>query len=236
MVTRMKPARRNRHDRDTRRRLLEIAGNVFAEKGMAATGKEICARARTNVAAINYHFRGIDGLYVAVLKEATRRLPSARAVRTALAGETGPEAKLAAVMNLAVRAITGPASSAWTMQVVGREALNPSRAFVAIQGREMRPKMLLLKAVVAGIMRLPPGHPAVERSCVSVIAPCWLLLLGHRSQLKRAFPRLGFAPEQADVITRHLVRFSLGGMRAAAADARKRGALGPPGAGFGRSA
>src|SRR3954451_22724831 len=41
----------------TRQRLLEVAGEVFAEQGFKnATVREICKRAEANVAAINYHF------------------------------------------------------------------------------------------------------------------------------------------------------------------------------------
>jgi TetR/AcrR family transcriptional regulator, regulator of cefoperazone and chloramphenicol sensitivity len=213
--------RRKTGKRATRLRLLEIAGQVFAEKGLAgATGKEICGRAKANVAAINYHFRDMDGLYAAVLKEAAKRLPNAEAIRTILVREKDPQAMLSAVIDLVVRAFTSPVSSSWVMQVVGRETLNPSPAFVVLQKRKIRPRMLLLRRVVGEIMKLPPSHPAVERSCVSVLAPCWLLLLGHRSQLKRAFPGFGFAPQDASAITRHLVRFALGGMAAAAAQAR----------------
>ena len=216
--------KKNREDRDTRWHLLEIAGQVFSEKGFAGTtGKEICRRAKANVAAINYHFQSLDGLYAAVLKEATRRLPSVQALRTALTRESEPEAKLTAIFDLAVRAITGPVSSSWVVGVVGREALNPSPAYVALKKREWRPKMLVLRGVVAEIMQLPPSHPAVERSCMSALAPCSLLLLVDRSLLKRAFPRFGFSPKDAGAITEHLVRFSLGGMAAAAAEAKKRG-------------
>src|SRR5437016_3170156 len=54
---------------DTRARLIEAAGAVFAEQGYrAATVRDICARAGANVAAINYHFRDKMGLYVEVVR------------------------------------------------------------------------------------------------------------------------------------------------------------------------
>src|SRR5687768_14001299 len=61
----------------TKQQLLEVAGRVFAERGHArATSKEICQRAKANIAAVNYHFGGKDGLYAAVLEEAHSRLVS----------------------------------------------------------------------------------------------------------------------------------------------------------------
>jgi hypothetical protein len=146
-------------------------------------------------------------------------MPSLEEIRTVLGGEKEPRAMLTAAIGLMVRAITRPVADSWPMQVVGRETLNPSPAFVVLKARKIRPRMLLLRGVLADIMQLPPGHPAVERSCVSAMAPCWVLLLGHRSQLKRAFPKFGYAPEDAGAIRQHLVQFTLGGLAAVAAQA-----------------
>ncbi len=53
----------------TRERILEAAGEVFAEVGFrCATVRRICERAGVNVAAINYHFRSKEELYYEVLK------------------------------------------------------------------------------------------------------------------------------------------------------------------------
>lgn len=48
----------------TRRKLLQAAGQIFAEKGYQdAKITEICQRAGTNTAVINYHFRNKETLY-----------------------------------------------------------------------------------------------------------------------------------------------------------------------------
>src|SRR5689334_18729350 len=57
---------------DTRTRLLDAAGQVFAENGFkAATVREICRRAGAkNIAAVNYYFRDKEQLYRATLQHA----------------------------------------------------------------------------------------------------------------------------------------------------------------------
>src|SRR3989441_12906972 len=54
--------------RDTRQRLLEAAGEVFAERGFRdATIQEICRRADANIAAVHYHFADKERLYRTVI-------------------------------------------------------------------------------------------------------------------------------------------------------------------------
>ena len=94
---RVRPPHGDNNDAKTRRRLLESAGEVFGEQGFdRATGKEICRRAGVNAAAVNYHFGGMEGLYVAVVREAHSRLVTLAALSAAITDKTDAKAKLRA--------------------------------------------------------------------------------------------------------------------------------------------
>src|SRR4030042_2122138 len=55
----------------TRNAILKAAVALFAERGYDGTSiRAIVSKARVNQAAINYHFKGKDGLYFEVLKVA----------------------------------------------------------------------------------------------------------------------------------------------------------------------
>src|SRR5208337_1816147 len=66
-----KEKEKERSQAETRQRLLEAAGELFAEKGFRLAGtREICRKAGTDIAAIHYHFGNKENLYEAVLRYA----------------------------------------------------------------------------------------------------------------------------------------------------------------------
>jgi AcrR family transcriptional regulator len=59
----------------TRDAIVKAAVRLFAEKGFQGTSvRDIIVKARVNQAAINYHFKSKDGLYLEVLKTAFEKL------------------------------------------------------------------------------------------------------------------------------------------------------------------
>src|SRR5207253_5288065 len=65
---------------EPRDRLLNAAGEVFAEKGFkGGTVRAICLLANVNVAAVNYYFRDKERLYIEAVKQAACGLPEAQA-------------------------------------------------------------------------------------------------------------------------------------------------------------
>ena len=93
--------------------------------------------------------------------------------------------------------------------------------FDLIGRRETIPKSRLLRGIIGELMGLPEDHPAVARGCISVIAPCLMLLVFDRGTLKQVFPELGFDPENAKNFVPHLVQFALAGLEAVGREAQK---------------
>ena len=188
---------------------------MFGEQGFdRATGKEICCRAGVNTAGVNYHFGGMEGLYVAVVRKAHGRLLTLAAISAAIVDKTDAKAKLRAIIELLVGAITGPAATSWVLRVIGREVVAPSPALRSLRAKELFPRATILKSVVAELMELSPNHPAVDRGCISVIGPCLMLVVFDRRMLRRMFPALDLDPEIASPLIDHLVAFSLAGLEA----------------------
>ncbi len=151
-VRRAGSARRPKTEEDrqgTREHLLEAAGHVFAQKGFErTTAKEICERANTNTAAVNYYFGGIEALYAAVMEEARNRIFSVREIGLAIAGKTEPVAKLEAALNVLIESLLGPVSSSWALQVFGRDMVTLSPTAHAAKLKLILPGARILRELV----------------------------------------------------------------------------------------
>jgi AcrR family transcriptional regulator len=197
----------------TRARLLETAGEIFGEKGFErTTGKEICAKAGANVAAINYYFGSMEKLYAAVLETAQERFITFDAISKAVAPKTAAKDKLHALALLAAERLTAPVSRSWVFRVLAREMAAPSPAFLSIREREIPPRARLMRAIVAEIVKLPPDHPAVSRAAINVIAPFVMLCIADRSMIARAFPSLALDSSGAQALGEHFYRYALAGL------------------------
>jgi AcrR family transcriptional regulator len=219
------PARKpalEKQDTSTRQRLLEAASHVFAEQGFdRATGKEICKRADVNTAAINYHFGGIENLYLAVLEEIRGQLTVADSAVEAIVAAGQGKDRLRAALALIVGAILRSDPSAWMGQIMGRELITPSGASESLW-RKGRVRVAMLKREIAKVMELSEDHPAVERGCVSVLAPIHWLLIVDRRLIKRIFPNLGLGPNDADVLVEHMTDCAFAGLIAVAKKERNK--------------
>lgn len=204
---------------ETRQQLLQAAGEVFAAHGYArATSKEICQRANANIAAVNYHFGGKDGLYAAVLEEAHRRLISIESLAMAAQSQGDARSKLRMFIGGVVSEIARRDAGAWELRVLSRELLSQSSLMERMIVSQVLPKVKLFSGIVAEIMQLPVTHPAVGRCLVNIVGPCAFLLIGNRLLQQRVLPNLDLS---AAALTEHMVSFALAGMQAIALEAKQ---------------
>lgn len=157
----------------TRSRLLEAAGEVFAERGYrAATVREIVRRARANVAAVNYHFGGKQGLYEAVLEHSgavsREKYPPDLGVRP---GDP-PEARLRAFVRNFLRSLLDSGRPAWHGQLIVRELADPTPALDRVVQRYMRPLFNLLLSILSEVCRGRAGADRLRFLGRAVIALC----------------------------------------------------------------
>jgi len=160
----------------TQERILNAAGTIFGQLGFKdATIRKIAKAAQVNIAAINYHFRGKEELYRAVLEDVFRtgftRFPA-----TLNIGENAdPEQRLQAFirgMFYRLQSREGWGGMSGQGRLIARELLAPSPAFESILENYVKPHIDLLVTIIADIMHIHPGAEKLIPCAISIIGQC----------------------------------------------------------------
>ncbi|HTX22181.1 MAG TPA: CerR family C-terminal domain-containing protein [Candidatus Aquilonibacter sp.] len=158
---------------ETRRQLLEAAGEVFAEIGFRnATIREICRRAGANIAAVNYHFGDKETLYLEVLRYAHGKALEKYPPLLGVSADAPPEKKLGAFVHSLLLRIFDKGPTAWHGKVMLREMIEPTEALDSLVEERFRPMSEQLRQIVAEILRLPAGDERVRLCAFSVVSQC----------------------------------------------------------------
>jgi TetR/AcrR family transcriptional regulator, regulator of cefoperazone and chloramphenicol sensitivity len=210
----MKPPKPSADLAATRQRLLEAAGEVFAEIGFrAATVRDICTKAGANVAAVNYHFGDKQGLYNAVFEYAHACAMDQHPVPTAIAGSK-PQERLQAFIGTFLRRILDDGRPAWHGKLMAREMVEQTGVLDILVGKGVRPQFEFLSATVRDLVGdLPPD--VLRRCGASVVSQC-LFYFHARPVVTRLFPELRFDAAEITALTEHITAFSLAGLTAIA--------------------
>jgi AcrR family transcriptional regulator len=200
-------------DPATRQRLLDAAGEIFAEQGFrSATVRDICARAGANGAAVNYHFGGKQGLYNTVFQYAHDCAMERHPVP--VAGAAKAAERLRAFVTSFLRRILDQGRPAWHGKLMAREMVEPTGVLDIMVAKGVRPQFEFLSQVVRELVGdLPPER--LRRLGASVVAQC-LFYFHARPVITRLFPDLVFDDAEIAALAGHITAFSLAGLAAAA--------------------
>ena len=192
---------------DTRCRLLESAGEVFAEKGFrAATVRDICNRAEANLAAVNYHFGDKERLYVEAVKHAHH---CGEEVRPPEWPPGMPlEAKLREYIHQMLTQMLDDRRPAWHAQLMAREMTEPTKACAALVESYIRSNFELLDQILAEL--LPAETSSADRHLVafSIVGQCLYFKIG-RPIVAQLVGEEEFKTHQVARLTDHVAKFTL---------------------------
>ncbi len=205
----------------TRQRLLEAAGELFAEKGYHATSvREICERAGANVAAVNYHFGDKQKLHEAVLLHVLRFV-AGKGRFTSEQEDRAParERLLNWVRTFLVTRLSSE-KPVWHRQLVMREGTHPSKSMRGLVEKGMRKHFEHMCALVDEIAGKKANPELIERCVASIIGQCVYYLVAQNF-IPRLYEHVKLSPAGIEEIAAHVVEFSLGGIAAKTRTRRK---------------
>ena len=196
----------------TRRRLIDAAGEMFAELGFHhTTVRQICQRANANIAAVNYHFKDKTGLYTEVVRQSMR---AARldAVHAAFNKNAPPEEIMHAVIKARLESLRGLDLSDWHFRIFAHELAKPTPAINVVVNEAIRPLYMRMCHLIASILKLPPDDQKTRLCAHSIIGQI-LFYAFARPVISRLAPKMKMTTAQVDLIADHITDFSLAYLR-----------------------
>ena len=195
----------------TEQRLLESAGEVFAEKGFrAATIREIVRRAGANIAAVNYHFGDKEGLYAAVFRY-TRQFCQAK-FPIESTPEIAPRERLHVIIRAMTYRVLDHGRPAWQWQLMAREMMEPTAVLDEMVAESIKPEFEIIAGVVREIAGLAVGDPRVQLAVNSILGQ--VLFYRHaQAVVQRLYPQQ-FEQDDLEALAEHVTEFSLGALAA----------------------
>ncbi len=192
---------------DVRTRLLETAGEIFAERGFsAAKVRDICKAAEANVASVNYYFGDKMGLYIETVKHAHAanfsdpppQWPSG----------TAAEIKLRGFIRGMLMHLLNPTRPAWNAKLMMREMAEPTDACKQITEQYIRPMFCVLISILRELLPADVTDDKLHMTAFSVVGQC----VFYRVQEPVARELVGeeaYASYAVDQIAAHIAGFTL---------------------------
>ena len=207
-------------EENTRDKILNAAGEVFAEQGFeGATVRAITERAGVNVAAVNYHFRDKAELYTRVVVDAC----SVRAAyREAIAeAPDSPDARLRSLIYHFLEYLLDPARPGWKRRLMAREMANPTTALDELVKNNIQP--LRDEFLIPTLRELTGGcfsRRQLSYIGSSIMGQC-LYFLQSQPIIDRLNPDFKIGKGEIAEIAEHITRFSLAAVTELTRQARR---------------
>ena len=129
----------------TRERLLTAASRIFAEQGFQeSTIADICERAETNIASVNYHFGDKERLYLEAWRYAFNQELDNHPSDGGIAEAAPAEQRLAGRIHSLIARVAD--DNSYSFAIINKEMAQPTRLLADILEKEINPQRLQMLA------------------------------------------------------------------------------------------
>ena len=198
--------------KETKQKLLDVACQVFAEKGFRESKiTEICRRAGTNVAAVNYYFGDKDSLYVAAWRQAIEQFITSDTVLPEHLSAT--ERLRITIHQIIQKTLIADHKGGVFRRIELMEIANPTGLIDEIWKQLIAPRKQELLNIVRDVAGPAVPEDAVWLCTMSVVNQCRGFMLMQKSRLE-SFENETLTPDRVEQIAEHITNFSIAGIRA----------------------
>jgi len=191
----------------TKSKLLEAAGEEFAEKGFdGATIRGICTRAGVNLAAVNYHFGDKEQLYVQAVMEAHRCGVAMPTDEEAAAGSPAERFRRH-IRHFLANVLAVDSERSWHHALMLRELVRPGLASETLVREVIRPKFERLMGLLREFCP-EADERRLHALTFSVVGQCMHYRM-TRPMSRRLIGDAAYDALDLDYLTDHITDFTL---------------------------
>jgi len=201
---------------ETRGRILTAACEIFAQKGFHdAKVEEICKRAKTNIAAINYYFGSKDQLYAKVWRHAFEKSLEAYPPESGVSPDAPAEQRLRGTIRSLVGKAVNPGRIGDAGKLLLREMIHPTDVIEQIRHDALGPLHDRMDKLISELLGPEATREQIQLCMMSVAHQC--IAIGIRLFKGKMPPqhKLDIPTEElVETLADHITRFSLAGIEA----------------------
>lgn len=196
----------------TKRRLLLVASEIFAEKGYRETTiAEISQKAEANIAAINYHFGDKETLYREAWRESFDQAIKAYPPDGGVEENAPPEARLRGRIVALLRRMSDESTNQ-EFRIVQKELVNPTGLIEDVMRNEVEPQWQKLASIIRELLGPQTTEVQLNFCVISIISQCINpMVVEGKAHARRDQPH---GAVDIEMFADHVVMFSLGGIKA----------------------
>jgi AcrR family transcriptional regulator len=191
-----------------RERILEAAGEIFAERGFEqATVRDICTRAGANVAAVNYYFGDKLRLYIEAVKRA-HAWKMGQAALPQWLGDAPPEQMLGDFILTFMRRLKLGDADTWQNRLMRREMMSSGTACGELVRDSIRPEFETLLAILRPLLPCELRDEERHLFAFSIVGQC---LFYHFADpvVRKLIDDDEYQTHEPERLAEHITAFSL---------------------------
>ncbi len=199
---------------ETRKKLLDIACRLFAEKGFhETTTQEICREAGTNPAAVNYYFKSKKNLYIESWQHAFNRSLACYPPDGRVPADASVEERFFGRLSSIIRRVVNQQN--FSFDIVHKEMANPTGYLQDVMQKSIEPLHEGLNKIIRELLGDDASDDLVEICRHSILSQCFSPMLDFRKRKKKhavkpqMIDRVGI-----DKLEKHIYLFCLAGINA----------------------
>jgi AcrR family transcriptional regulator len=196
----------------TREAIIKAAVQLFAEKGFDSTSvRDIVTKARVNQAAINYHFKTKDGLYLEVLKTAFDKLMTDGGFDPETLKSLSREEALRSFLRQQLRPLLFRDELSRYIRLFAWESAHPSKVFLKFMATNTMSYMTAAVDIVRRFMPNGADHRTAICAAIWLMGQCNVFVRNRELLAREPFSIMADEPF-VEELTALITRLAMGGL------------------------